>query len=104
MFHNNDGNKDKSDQERTHIAWAFQYRRRFKVTQIVPLEIGEGRIEPDGTPVMFLDREPKGGYGRYDAEIRLLPRGVDPRVKTLPTRPEQSARDSNQSDGNFDPE
>jgi hypothetical protein len=53
---------------------------------------------------MILDREPKGGYGSYDAEIRLLPRGVDPRVKTSPTRPEQSAKDSDQSDENFDPE
>jgi hypothetical protein len=104
MLHNNNGNKNNADKELTHIAWAYQRRRKFKVTQIVPLEIGLGRIEPDGTPIMILDREPKGGYGSYDAEIRLLPRGVDPRVKTSPTRPEQSAKDSDQSDENFDPE
>jgi hypothetical protein len=104
MLHNKNGNKDHDDEEPTHVAWAYQKRRRFKTIQIKPLIVGDGRIEPDGTPVIILDREPKGGYGSYDAEIRLLPRGVDPRVKTSPERPEQRAKDSDQSDGNFDPE
>ena len=62
----------------THIAWALQYRRVKRTTYTVPLEIGVGRIEPDGTPHLFLDREPKAGYGGFFAEIKLLPRGVTP--------------------------
>jgi hypothetical protein len=71
-----------SEQTSTHIAWAFQRRRQRHTVYIVPLEVGDGRIDPDGTPRLFLDREPKAGYGDYRAEIILLPRGVKPTTET----------------------
>jgi hypothetical protein len=71
----------------THIAWALQRRRKGRATFIVPLEIGTGRHYPDGTTRLFLDREPKGGYGSYFAEIILLPRGVKPGTEIKPQRP-----------------
>jgi hypothetical protein len=45
-------------------------------------------FDPVWQPRLFLDREPKGGYGGYFAEIILLPRGVKPATKTAPQRPE----------------
>lgn len=105
MLHNNNSNKDNDDPKRTHVAWAFQKRRRIPRGEYIHhLEVGEGWIEPDGTPVIVQDREPKGGYGSYDAVIKLLPRGVDPRVNTSPTRPEQSSKDSDQNLENSDVE
>jgi hypothetical protein len=74
----------------THVAWAFQKRRYRRTVFTVPLEIGRGRIDPDGTPHLRLDRAPQGGYGDYDAVIKLLPRGVDPRTKVEPQRPGES--------------
>lgn len=76
-----------SEETSTLIAWALQRRRRRSTGYIVPLEIGTGRIDPDGTPRLFLDREPKAGYGDYYAEVILLPRGVKPGTKTEPERP-----------------
>jgi hypothetical protein len=77
----------------THVVWALQHRRVRRTVFTVPLEIGAGRIDPDGTPRLFLDREPKGGYGGYYAEIILLPRGVKPGAKTAPERPGQADED-----------
>jgi hypothetical protein len=71
----------------THIAWALQHRRVRRTIYVVPLEIGYGRIEPDGTPHLFLDREPKSGYGGSFAQIKLLPRGVNPQMTTTAPRP-----------------
>lgn len=81
------GDDDSEDETMTHVAWALQHRRVRRTVFTVPLEIGAGRIDPDGTPHLFLDREPKGGYGGYYAEIILLPRGVKPATKTAPQRP-----------------
>jgi hypothetical protein len=88
---------DNHDTTMTHIAWALQKRRRGRVVFTVPLEIGFGRIEPDGTPHLFLDREPKAGYGGYYAEIKLLPRGGDPHTKIGPERPGET--DPEESEG-----
>jgi hypothetical protein len=73
----------------THTAWALQKRRvpgprRTMTIYTVPLEIGSARYDPDGTPHLFLDREPKGGYGNLVAEIILLPRGVNPKATATP--------------------
>ena len=81
------GEDDDSENTLTHVAWALQHRRARRTVFTVPLEIGGGRIDPDGTPRLFLDREPKGGYGGYFAEIVLLPRGVKPITRTAPQRP-----------------
>jgi hypothetical protein len=85
---NDNDNNDKKNNKKTagndtskpmtHIAWALQHRRVKRTIWTIPLEVGVGRIEPDGTPHVFLDREPKSGYGGYLAEIILLPRGVAP--------------------------
>jgi hypothetical protein len=88
------GDDDSEEEGLTHIAWALQHRRQRRTVYTVPLEIGTGRIDPDGTPRLFLDREPKGGYGGYYAEIILLPRGVKPARKSAPQRPA-----SDQADG-----
>jgi hypothetical protein len=82
----------------TRVAWALQRRRKGRTTYIIPLEVGTGRIDPDGNARLFLDREPKGGYGGYIAEIVLVPRGVKPSAKVpqdQPHRPESST----ESDG-----
>jgi hypothetical protein len=96
-----DGDEDGGEEvgETTHVAWALQRRRKGRTIYTVPLKIGTGRIDPDGTPRLFQDREPKGGYGGYIAEIVLLPRGVIPRTKTAPRRPEHT---SDRSEGNSD--
>jgi hypothetical protein len=78
---------DHDEHTPTHVAWALQRRRKGRATFVVPLEIGTGRTDPDGTPRLFLDREPKGGYGGYFAEIILLPRGEEPGTKIMPQRP-----------------
>jgi hypothetical protein len=80
---------DDNDNEKlpTHIAWAMQRRRKGRATFIVGLEIGTGRHDPDGTTRLFLDREPKAGYGSYFAEVILLPRGVKPGPQIAPQRP-----------------
>jgi hypothetical protein len=81
------GENAESETTTTHVAWALQRRRKGRTVYTLPLEIGSGRIDPDGTPRLYLDREPKGGYGGYYAEIILLPRGVKPGTKTAPQRP-----------------
>jgi hypothetical protein len=80
---------DDNDSEKTppYVAWALQRRRKGRATFIWPLDIGTGRIDPDGTPRLFLDRNPLAGYGGYFAEIILLPRGVKPGTKIAPHRP-----------------
>jgi hypothetical protein len=87
------GDDKNGEKPMTHVAWAMQRRRKGRVTYTVPIETGVGRIDPDGTPHVFLDREPKAGYGAYDCEVILLPRGVVPRTKTEPVRPGQAEGD-----------
>jgi hypothetical protein len=79
--------------ELTHTAWAFQQRRRGRTTFVVPLDVGQGRIDPEGIPVIYLDREPKGGWGDWIAKIVLLLRGVDPMTKTPPERVDEDETD-----------
>jgi hypothetical protein len=82
------GENEESETTTNLVAWALQHRRARRTVFTVALEIGSGRIDPDGTPRLFLDREPKGGYGGYYAEIVLLPRGVKPATKKpAPRRP-----------------
>ena len=81
------GDDDDSNESMTHIVWALQHRRKGRATFIVPIKIGYGRIDPDGHPHLFLECEPKGGYGSYIPEIKFLPRGVKPGTKTEPERP-----------------
>jgi hypothetical protein len=88
------GDDDNEEETMTLVAWALQRRRKGRTTYTIPLEIGTGRIDPDGTPRLFLDREPKGGYGGYIAEIILLPRGVKPGTKTGPQRPDEAGGDN----------
>jgi hypothetical protein len=94
------GNDNKKDKPMTHVAWAMQRRRKGRTTFTVPLETGVGRIDPDGTPRMFLDREPKAGYGSYDCEVILLPRGVTPETKAEPVRPGQADGDGADDESN----
>jgi hypothetical protein len=92
------GADEDSETTQTHVAWALQHRRARRTVFTVALEIGSGRIDPDGTPHLFLDREPKGGYGGYYAEIILLPRGVKPATKKpAPQRP--GSAESDETDG-----
>jgi hypothetical protein len=77
----------------THVAWALQRRRKGRTTYTVPLDIGKGRMDSDGTPRLFLDRAPAGGYGSHDHEIILLPRGVIPGTKSEPVRPGEADGD-----------
>ena len=79
-----DTNEDET--ELTHTAWAFQQRQKGRTTFVVPLEVGQGCIDSEGTPIVYQDREPKGGYGDWLANIVLLPRGMDPLTKTPPER------------------
>jgi hypothetical protein len=78
----------------TRVAWALQRRRKGRTIFIFPLEVGSSSTDPDGTVRIVLDREPKGGYGDFDAEIVLLPKGVKPSAKAAaeePFRPEPSS-------------
>ena len=79
-----DNNNKSNDKELTQIAWAFRQARKRRTVFIVPLAVGQGRIEHDSTPVIFQDREPKGGSGDWSAKIVLLPRGVEPITKKAP--------------------
>lgn len=91
MADEDDDDDDNDNDKMTHVAWAMQRRRKGRgPAYTVGLPTGVGRIDPDGTPRMFLDREPKAGYGSYDCEIVLLPRGVKPKKKVEPQRPGQT--------------
>jgi hypothetical protein len=105
LNNNNNGNKNNTNEAKPHRAWAYQHRRQRKTVYTIPLEIGEGRINvEDNTAILYLDREPKGGYGGYIAEIHLLPEDVDPRVRMTPQRPGEGIESSDQSDANSDDE
>jgi hypothetical protein len=78
------GDDDKKNM--THVAWAMQHQHRGRATRTVPIEIGYGRPEGRGMTI-FIVNEPKGGYGSYLAEIRVLPNGEKPQIKAEPVRP-----------------
>ena len=95
---------DEDETELTHIAWAFQQRRKGRTTFVVPLEVGQGRIDSECTPVVYQDREPKGGYGDWLAKIVLLPRGTDPLTKTPPERTDDDETNEDGDEGGDHPD
>lgn len=77
---------------RTHAAFTVQ-----KVGKKLGrwLEIGSGRIDPDGVH-LFLDRLPIGGFTGY---VRLIPHGTEPPVPELsPRRPTLATVDDDDTD------
>ena len=51
---------------------------------------------------LFIDREPKGGYGGYIAEILLVPRGVKPSAKLVQPEPDRPEAPAESNDSNTD--
>ena len=97
---------DDNDSEKlpSHVAWAMQRRRKGRATFTVALEVGTGRIDPDGTPRVFLDREPKGGYGDWIAKIVLLPLHMDPTTKTPPEETDQTENEGDEDEARDRPD
>ena len=86
----------------THVAWALQRRRQRRTVYTIPLRVGTGRIDADGNARLFIDREPKGGYGGYIAEILLVPRGVKPSAKLVQPEPDRPEAPAESNDSNTD--
>jgi hypothetical protein len=77
----------------THIAYTKKWLSK---KQFIWLEIGKGRLDPDGTFQSFLDRLPIGGFNGYVyfAQIGAPP----PELDDVPSEPARPAPRSEEED------